>query len=103
MREQLESVWRQTGIKPPELDNLVEMPKSLYHLWKIFSILSDQRTTDFGKPNPIPVSEILACASVYSIELLDWEFELIVAFDKLKLNQIYSDMKAEQDKGNKKR
>lgn len=68
----------------------------------MFSILSDQRTTDFGKPNPIPVSEILACAKAYGIELEDWEFELILAFDKLKLNQIYSDMQAEQNKGKKK-
>lgn len=68
----------------------------------MFSILSDQRTTDFGKPNPIPVSEILACAQAYGIELEDWEFELILAFDKLKLNQIYSDMQAEQNKGKKK-
>ena len=95
-------MWRQTGRKPPELDDLVELPRSLSHLWKIFSILSDQRSTDFGKPNPIQVQDIVACAAIYNIELEDWEFELIIAFDKLKLNQIYSDIKAEQDKGNKK-
>ena len=101
IREQLESVWRQTGVKPPELADLVELPKSLMHLWKIFSILSDQRSTDFGKPNPLQVPDILACAAVYNIELEDWEFELIIAFDKLKMNQIHSEIKAEQDKGKK--
>lgn len=72
------------------------------HVWKLFSILSDQRSTDFGKPNPIQISDIIACAKIYNLELEDWEFELIIAFDKLKLSQIYSEMKAEQDKGNKK-
>jgi hypothetical protein len=51
----------------------------------------------------LQVPDIIACANIYGIELMDWEFELIIAFDKLKLNQIYSEIKAEQDKGNKKR
>lgn len=95
------SVWRQTGQKPKELDELIELPKSLAPIWRMFNILNDQRTTDFGKPNPIPVSEILACASAYGIELETWEFELILAFDKLKLSQVYSEMEAEQAKGKK--
>lgn len=98
MRDQLESVWRQTGQKPAELDELLELPKRLSGIWKLFSILSDQRNTDFGKPNPIRISDIVACASIYNIELEDWEFELIIAFDKLKLNQIYSEMKQEQER-----
>lgn len=93
------SVWRQTGVKPKELDDLTEFPKKLSYLWKLFTVLSDQRTTDFGNPNPLRISDIMYCASIYGIELEEWEFELIIAFDKLKLNQIYSDMEAKQSKG----
>lgn len=70
------------------------------HLWKIFSLLSDQRSTDFGKPNPLQVQDIIACAAIYNLELEAWEFELIIAFDRMKMNQIHADIKAEKDKGN---
>ena len=45
------------------------------------------------------MSEILACAEIYNIELEDWEFELIIAFDRLKITQLYSDMP--KNKGDK--
>ncbi len=61
----------------------------------MFCILSDQRPSDFGTPLPIPMSEILAYAQLFNYDLEVWEVELIVTFDKLKLNQMYKDMSKE--------
>lgn len=102
LKDQLESVWRQTGVKPKELDDLPLMPKSMKHIWEVFLLLDGLRSTDFGSPNPIPMSEIHAYSMLAGIDFESWELELLLVFDRLKLNQVRKDMQEEQKKANKK-
>ena len=101
LRDQLNSVWRQTGVKPKELDDLIELPKSTKHVWDIFILLDSVRSTDFGNPNPINFTEIQSYSNLSGIEFESWEIELIMALDRLKLNQVRKEMQDQQSKGKK--
>lgn len=81
LRDQLMSVWRQTGIKPKQLDELPELPESCYHLWKIFIDLHNTRQNSGFGVSPISYLEIEAYSRLYSIELDPWELDLLKKFD----------------------
>lgn len=65
-------------------------------LWETFNLLDYQRGSDFGSPQPIKFSDILAYSTLSGFELESWEVETLIALDKLKLNQVYSDMEKER-------
>ena len=79
------SVWRQTGVKPAALNEVVELPKNSQAIWKIFIDLHNARTnTGFGT-NPIQYSEIQAYTKLYEIELEYWEIDLLRQLDQVVL------------------
>ena len=83
------------------MDDLIELPKSTKHVWDIFILLDSVRSTDFGNPNPVNFTEIQSYSNLSGIEFESWEIELIMALDRLKLNQVRKEIQDQQSKGNK--
>ena len=91
------SVWRQTGIKPKELDDLPELPASCFNIWKIFVDLHNARPSGGMGVSPVLYSEIKAYCDLHNEGLEEWELYLIRAFDKVVLD-IYSEESEKQQK-----
>lgn len=79
--DQLRVVWERTGVKPKELDELVELPFSCYTAWEAFAKMNARRTSNGFGINPITYSEIDSYCSLYQLVLEPWELDLICAFD----------------------
>ena len=95
IRAQLENVWQQTGIKPKELENLIELKQSQYELWSWFMELNESRTsTGFGM-NPISYSDIFAYFNLQGITPHKWEVDTLRRLDREVLS-IYA-KKAQAD------
>ena len=91
------SVWRQTGIKPKELDDLPELPASCAGIWKIFVDLHNARPSGGMSVSPVLYSEIKAYCDLYNEHLEDWELYLIKAFDRVVL-EVYAEESEKQQK-----
>ena len=85
---------RQTGVRPPELDNLVELPESMQFVWKYFLDLNSKRGGGFG-PAPISYQEILAYFTLHRIEFNTFEVSLIDSLDRLMLEKFAEDQQRE--------
>jgi hypothetical protein len=94
LKQHLESVWRQTGVKPKELDELCELPESCSQVWSWFTDLSSSRSSNGFGINPLAYSEIKAYFDLMQIEPLEWELRLLKRFD-LELIKYYA-KKAEE-------
>ena len=70
-------------------------------IWETFNLLDYQRGSDFGNPQPIKFSDILSYSALSGFEFESWEVETLIALDRLKLNQMYSDMEKERQKSSK--
>lgn len=81
LRQQLESVWRQIGKKPKELENLITLPESCYFVWKCFSDLHNARSSNGYSLNPINYTEIKSYFYLIDIVPEEWEVSLIRRFD----------------------
>lgn len=97
MRDQLESVQRQTGIRPPQLDNIVELPEAYKYVWEDFQRLSSTRPAGFGV-SPITYTEINSYFSLMGIIPEAWEIDLIKIMDSATL----SEYAKQQEKNNNK-
>lgn len=91
LRDQLNNAWRQTGIKPKQLDELKELPDSCSHLWKIFIDLHNARSSNGFGVSPISYLEIQSYSKLYQIKFEDWELDLIRMFDQTVLQIIAED------------
>lgn len=102
MRANLESVWRQTGQKPPELENLLELPDEMQYVWRCFIELNNARSgTGYGI-NPISYMEIYCYFKLQNIEPEEWEVQTIKRLDSIAM-KVYADKaEAEQKKASKK-
>lgn len=97
VKDQLMSVWRQTGIKPKELEDVVSLPQSCYGVWKVFIDLNNARSSSGFGVNPVSYLEIQAYCSLYNTVLDEWELDLIRKFDNEVL-KIYADQAEKQSK-----
>lgn len=79
-------MWERTGIKPKELEDLVELPDLCLHAWKAFIELHEQRSGSGFAPNPISYSEIYAYTNLCQVYLEPWEVDLIKKFDREALS-----------------
>lgn len=98
IREQLKSVWRQTGIKPKELDNLVDLPESMVFVWKYFIELSNSRTSSGFGINPISYADMHGYFSLIGYQPEEWEINTIKKLDSIMLDEFHKT----QEKNNKK-
>lgn len=85
LRQELESVWRQTGNKPKELLDLVELPESCQDIWGVFLSLHNSRSYGMSM-NPISYSDIKAFFDLYGIKPESWEVQAIRLLDVTVMN-----------------
>lgn len=96
------SVWRQTGIKPKELEDIVELPESCVQVWKWFIDLHNARGSNGFGVNPIPYTEIKAYFDLIEVQPEDWEVTLIKLFDNEALSAYAKEAETERKKSSKK-
>ena len=99
LREQLESVWKQTGIKPKELEELTELPDCFKYAWEYFLKLNQKRTSNGFGLNPISYSEMKSFFELNRIIPDPIEVEVISLLDNIALEHYAK----EQEKNNKKK
>lgn len=80
VQEQLETVWKQTGRKPEELEDLIELPEIFADCWRWFLKLNQTRPAGFGF-SKITYTEMKAYFDLLSIQPEEWEIFIIEVFD----------------------
>lgn len=80
-RDQLNLVWKNTGIKPKELDDLPELPNTCIEVWNWFIDLSASRTSNGFGMNPFTYQEMLAYFTLIDVIPRDWEIKLLKMLD----------------------
>jgi hypothetical protein len=73
-------VERITGLTPPELQSLPELPECAAHVWAWFSELSGRRTVGMAM-NPITWPDIDAWARLKGVTLKQWEMDALTGID----------------------
>lgn len=74
-------MYKQTGVKPKGLENEVDFPFVLSHVWSAFVSINSSRSMGFSGPNPIQYSEIKAWSELNNIRLSSWQVEVIKSLD----------------------
>ncbi len=87
MRSKLESVWRQTNIKPEELENLLEIPQTMVFVWKYFINLHNKRTASGFSVNPISYSDMYGYFALMQIQPEEWEIDTILKLDSIVMEK----------------
>lgn len=101
LRDQLNNAWRQTGVKPKQLDELKELPESCVDIWYTFLKLHNARGSSGFGVSPISYSEILAYCQLHQVEFEEWELDLIRLFDQTVLQIIAEDQEKKSTAKNK--
>lgn len=102
MRSKLESVYRQTGIRPPELDNLIEFPSEMQQQWEFFVDLHNKRTSSGFGLNPITWEATYSYFSLIQYQPYEWELKLIARLDGIALSAYAKEQEKNQKKQEKK-
>jgi len=92
------SVWRQTGVQPKELADMLEFPQDMSQVWKFFIDLHNARSSNGFGVNPISYSEMCSYFQLFEIQPHDWEIETIRKLDKVALDAFAEQAKKEQKK-----
>lgn len=98
IREQLNLVWKNTGRKPKELEDLISLPDSTTHVWGWFIDLNNARSSNGFGVNPLSYSEIWSYFNLMQLSPDEWEVKLIKALDNIAIEQISKDMKEKSKK-----
>jgi len=97
LRDQLEAVWKRTGVKPPELDNPYHLDEMFYEVWGWFLTLNKKRGSNGFGINPISYTEIKSFFDLQQYCPQQWEIKLIEEWDDIAL-EVYSE---QQEKNRK--
>ncbi len=81
LKEHLETVERQTGIRPEEL-NLPDFPDLLLPVWRIFIDLSNSRSQGFSGGGPITYEQMKAYMDITGNIVGPIEAEIIKMLDR---------------------
>lgn len=92
---------RQLKKKPPELENLVELPDSMRDYWIWFNRLSNHRPSGMGISS-IPYTEMKAFFDLMGIIPEPYEIEIIELFDRIAIKHYQEQQRKEQAKKPKK-
>lgn len=93
----MESVERQTGIRPKELDELKELPEAYYSIWGVFLELNAARGSNGFGVDPLSFTEIYSYCKLYGIDLELHELKMLRRFDNVAL-----ELQAKEAKANNK-
>ena len=92
------SAWRQTGVKPKELEEMQEFPKDMSHVWKYFIDLNNARSGNGFGANPISYTEMMSYFQLLDIMPDEWEVDTIRKLDIIALDAFADQAKKEQKK-----
>ena len=81
LRDHLETVERQTGIRPKEL-NMPEFPDTLSLVWRIFIELSNSRSQGFSGGSPITYEQMKAYTEITGNTIGPAQAEIIQKLDR---------------------
>lgn len=93
LRDELTLIEKQTGVKPPQLRDLVDLPESCEHVWTWFMRLHSTRPSGMGICS-ISYTEMQSFFSLESIQPLPWEIRLLTQLDNIAVEHMIK----EQDK-----
>ena len=82
LRAHLESVYRQTGVLPEQLQDLAELPECLAHVWVWFTRLSSKRVNGMAV-GPIQSLEIEAWCRQHDLTMTPFEVRALETLDTL--------------------
>ena len=85
-RDHYESIWKDSGIKPRELNIDGEIPELLEYIMMWFSELNNSRSGGMGGPEPITYQEIMAWSYITNRKPEYWEVLLIKRLDIIYIN-----------------
>jgi len=95
LREQLEQVFKSTGKKPKELNNIVQLPEKGKYLWKAFTELNSTRTLTVVagmktviKENPITYTELHHYNEMQPVKFNTTELHIIKEIDNEYIKNI---------------
>jgi hypothetical protein len=96
LRDQLESAWRQTGVKPKELEDEPMLPDICKDVWIAFVRLQNSKAPSMEGFTPIAFSEVLAYCTLYDITFDEWELQLLHVFDNIAREHTIKQMEEHQ-------
>ena len=79
-------VWQRTGVRPKELDDLLEIPEICEEAWKAFLDMHEQRQGNGFSINPLTYSEMKSYCDLTGVYLSPWEIILIKKFDRVAMD-----------------
>lgn len=82
----LETVWRNTGKMPQQLEDLPELPELAAHIWQYFVDLHSERGNSGMGASKITSAGLLDWQAVEGITLKHWEIRAIRLIDNLWMN-----------------
>lgn len=94
----MDSVWRQTGVKPADYEEEPVLPDICKDVWIAFVRLQNSKVDTAEGFTPITFSEILAYSQLYEIKFDDWELHLLHIFDGIARELTIKQLKEEQAK-----
>lgn len=98
MRARLEQVEKMTGRRPPELDELVDLPKDMIYQWQYFIALHNKRSSNGFGVNPISYQDMHSYFSLIGYSPYEWEIDLINSLDNVFLEVQRKEAEAQQKK-----
>lgn len=89
LREHYESIWKQTGSMPAELDT-PECPPGLRHIWEYFGRVSLRRSfTSEGVPVPVSNQELSAWQALNGVSLSTFEVEVMDGLERVYISHCF--------------
>lgn len=101
MRAKFESIARQTGVTPPELENLQEFPVEMQQQWEFFVDLHNKRTSNGFGLNPISWEAMSSYFNLIQYQPWEWELKLISKLDAVALSAYAKEQERNQKKQEK--
>lgn len=95
-------MWKQTGIKPRELDAPAELDEMFLDAWQFFLKLHSKRANNGFGVSPISYLEMKAFFELHQLYPTHYELELIEQFDNVAL-EIFAKQQKEKEKQQSKR
>jgi hypothetical protein len=87
LKENLESIWDQTGVKPEELKD-VEFPVAARCAWEWFLELHKSRGMGAMGPSPLTYSDILAWSTLTGHKPTPFDVSCITSLDHLWISTL---------------
>jgi hypothetical protein len=89
------SVERQTKRTPKQLQDLLELPASMYQVWSHFLALDSTRQSNGYSANPLSFTEIASYFSLIKEDVEVWEVQLLRRLDQTLLSVYAKQAEAE--------